>query len=99
MTARGFPLRGRPSGDPDSGEAASLTWCELNFTDAARTPIPETGILDIDRVNRTLGAIQALHDPGDPLGRVTVRDALSGVCAPARATSLPQWRGRRPSRR
>jgi Fe-S-cluster containining protein len=75
----GFPLRTRPSGDPASGQPGSLVWCELNFDDSDREPFDEAGVLDIDRVNRTLGAIQALHDPDDPLRRVTIREALAGV--------------------
>lgn len=83
----GFPLLSRPSGDPDSGEEGSLSWCFRNFADAeTRPPAPE-GILDMDRINRVLGAVQALH--ARFIGRaaekrVSIRRALARILQPGR---------------
>jgi len=75
----GFPLRTRPSGDPDAEEPSSLVWCELNFGDADARPPDERGVLDIDRVNRALGAVQELARRGGSTRRVPIRDALEAV--------------------
>jgi hypothetical protein len=81
----GFPLLTRPSGDPDSGEEGSLSWCFRNFGDAPERPVDPQGVLDMDRINRALGAVQALHErSGGPGGgaRVTIRRALATIVAP-----------------
>jgi hypothetical protein len=75
----GFPLLTRPSGDPDSGEPGFLTWCEKNFRDAPDIPVSPGGVLDLDRINRVLGAVQALRDTGRSGtggGRILLRTAL-----------------------
>jgi hypothetical protein len=81
----GFPLLTRPSGDPDSGEEGSLGWCFRNFRDAPDRPVDPRGVLDMDRINRALGAVQALHErSGGPEGsaRVPIRRALAAIRAP-----------------
>jgi hypothetical protein len=83
----GFPLLARPSGDPDSGEEGSLSWCFRNFRDAASRPPDAGGVLDMDRINRVLGAVQALHVRGSgraPDERVPIRRALEGILPPGR---------------
>jgi hypothetical protein len=83
----GFPLLSRPSGDPDGGETGSLSWCFRNFRDAPGSPIPPEGILDMDRVNRVLAAIQGLADAGRTgrgVRRIPIREALRAALEKAR---------------
>jgi hypothetical protein len=84
----GFPLLARPSGDPDSGEEGDLSWCFRNFEDAASRPPAPDGILDMDRINRVLGAVQALHARGrgrTATVRVPIRRALKETLPPERS--------------